>query len=468
VNESEQSLPATLAEALADFVLAADVPPALLVAARLRMIDAFGIALAGAATPPAQAARETARLAYGAGPCRTAVGEERLSPSGAAFVNAVLMHVLDFDDTYLSGAIHTHPVVLPAALAAADVAGASVAGVLRATAVATEALCWLADRVSPQLHLRGFHPTALLGALSSTLAAGMVLGLDRRQLLDAIGLVGGVTGGTWQFEESWLKNWNLAHASQTGLTAALAGRSGFIGPARSFDGQYGVFATHLDKPVALDLASLGVDWVSARSEMKRYGCCHYLQSVVDCALQAAEVLSADDIASVHVAVPGELAIRCIAVPEEARRRPESDYRARFAGQWLVAKVLIDRTVTLATFDNVVPIPGNVCDLADRVTFGIAHFDSFPATWPARLTVTTKGGKTLTFASDDQGNGFAERSRARVFAKANENVQYCGVAGDFAGRLDAALSDGTAPFDAVWRIVRDFAPRPNETGAGRPD
>ena len=54
----------------------------------------------------------------------------RYTPAGAAFLNGALAHSLDFDDTHAAGSLHPGAPVIPAALAAGEMVGASGADVL--------------------------------------------------------------------------------------------------------------------------------------------------------------------------------------------------------------------------------------------------------------------------------------------------------------------------------------------------
>ena len=56
----------------------------------------------------------------------------RYTPLGAAFLNGALAHSLDFDDTHAAGSLHPGAPVIPAAIAAGEMVGASGADVLAA------------------------------------------------------------------------------------------------------------------------------------------------------------------------------------------------------------------------------------------------------------------------------------------------------------------------------------------------
>ena len=63
------------------------------------------------------------RLGLDGGAC-IAIGDRRgFTPQGAALVNGTLIHSLDFDDTHARASLHASAPIVPAALAAAQMAG---------------------------------------------------------------------------------------------------------------------------------------------------------------------------------------------------------------------------------------------------------------------------------------------------------------------------------------------------------
>src|ERR1700678_2987850 len=69
--------------------------------------------------------------------------DQRATAKAAAMINGATGHALDFDDTNLVGGFHATSVVLPAALAAAEMRNASGADLLTAYIVGTELCCRL-------------------------------------------------------------------------------------------------------------------------------------------------------------------------------------------------------------------------------------------------------------------------------------------------------------------------------------
>src|SRR5246127_5207711 len=107
----------------------------------------------------------------------------RYTPAGAAFLNGALAHSLDFDDTHAPGSLHPGAPVIPAALAAGEMAGASGADVLAAIIAGYEITCRVALALPAGEHYdRGFHPTATCGAFGAAAPAARGIGLRGAQI----------------------------------------------------------------------------------------------------------------------------------------------------------------------------------------------------------------------------------------------------------------------------------------------
>src|SRR5262249_34893037 len=157
------------------------------------------------------------------GPC-TVIGHGRtLSAAGAAFVNGTAVHGEDFYDTFEGGPVHAGAVIVPGVLAACERHNPSGASGLMGIAIGVETRCRL-SLVAPRLvHKAGFHPTAVLGAMAAAAGIGAALGLDRRQIVDALGIAGSMAAGIIEYlaEGAWTKRLHPGWAAQAGLRAAM-------------------------------------------------------------------------------------------------------------------------------------------------------------------------------------------------------------------------------------------------------
>ena len=94
-----------------------------------------------------------------------------------------------------------------------------------------------------QAHKAGFHPTAIYGAMGAAAGVGAALGLNKKQIVDALGIVGSMASGIIEYlaEGAWTKRMHAGWAAQSGMRAALLARAGFYGPRTVFEGVHGLF-----------------------------------------------------------------------------------------------------------------------------------------------------------------------------------------------------------------------------------
>ena len=102
------------------------------------MCDTVGVVLAGASEPAPRIVR-AAITSESRGNCRILGTAERASASEAAFANGVAAHALDFDDMCFVSMAHPSCALVPAAIAAAELADASGRAVLDAYIVGLRA-----------------------------------------------------------------------------------------------------------------------------------------------------------------------------------------------------------------------------------------------------------------------------------------------------------------------------------------
>src|SRR5882672_6087719 len=184
-----------VAEHLANKITALD--PARLPAAVRRkcedlLIDVIGLCVTARREPYVQAA-----IAGwdDEGTC-TAIGHARpMSAAGAAFINGTAAHGEDFDDTFEGGPVHAGAAIVPAVLAACERHRLHGQAALLGIAVGVETICRLGLVAPKAVHKAGFHPTAVFGAPAAAAGAGAAMGLEPRQLADALGVAGSMASG---------------------------------------------------------------------------------------------------------------------------------------------------------------------------------------------------------------------------------------------------------------------------------
>src|SRR2546425_497904 len=116
---------------LAEFITSSHPPVEALRRAAVGVCDTVGVILAGVAEPASNILRRTI-AGECRGPCHLLGTADRTSAAEAALANGVAAHAHDYDDMCFVSMAHPSCALVPAALAAAELAGASGRDVLEA------------------------------------------------------------------------------------------------------------------------------------------------------------------------------------------------------------------------------------------------------------------------------------------------------------------------------------------------
>lgn len=328
-----------------------DAPPAAMAAGKSAIIDTVAAILAGASEPVTRIVAE-AVAEEGAAPVADRLGARlRTSMEGAAFVNGVSGHALDYDDVSPSVIGHPSVVVLPAALAAAQGTGASGRRLLEAYVIGVEVITKL-GRAMGNAHYRiGWHATSTLGTLGAAMAAGKLLGLAPEPLQHALGIAVSEASGSRQNFGTMTKPFHPGHAARCGVLAARLARKGMTADTTILEAPLGYFAMFSHGEAATDgiRDALGnpYDVISPGMNVKRYPCCYATHRAADAVLDLAREyeLRGADVEAAEVVVPsGGLAA-------VTRDRPRTGLEGKFSLPYVVAAAVLDGRVTLDTFTD---------------------------------------------------------------------------------------------------------------------
>src|SRR4051812_1145531 len=246
----------TLTTAIADFIVKAAPPSRARDRAAIAVTDTIGVALAGASEPAARIVRTTI-AAESRGSCRILGAAERASAAEAAFANAVAVHALDFDDMCFVSMAHPSCALVPAALAAAELAGASGRAVLDAYIVGFELECRLGMTMNPRhYHARGWHCTSSIGTLGAAAAAARVLGLTPSATADALGVAASLACGLKENIGTMVKPLHAGVAARNGVMAARLAHQGLTASPIAIDGPQGYLAAMDSERPASHLAEM--------------------------------------------------------------------------------------------------------------------------------------------------------------------------------------------------------------------
>jgi 2-methylcitrate dehydratase PrpD len=399
-----------IAAALADFALAlkpAAIPEAVAERARLLILDGAGVALAAASRGMDRPFAEALRIAGGDGAHRVIGRRDLWSMRDAAFLNGMLIHAIEYDDTHMEAVLHPTATTLPAALAAAEHAGASDEDLLAAYVAGVEVSARLGALAPGRFQASGFHPTGVIGCFAAAVAAGRLLRLDRRQMISAFGIALSTAAGSMQFLQGGGigKRLHAGWAAQSGLTAALLASRDLDGARLPFTGRHGLFESFARISPDADmvearLGDLGRDWETLAVAIKPYPAAFYSHGCIEAAIHLATVhdLAVPDIAAVEAVVPPAVLSK-LAEPHAAKAAPMSVAEAQFALPFLVASALAARRFGLPQLEQENLADPGTRALARLVTCrGDAGMD-FPRVYSGGVTVICRDGRQLSHRVD---------------------------------------------------------------------
>lgn len=306
-----------------------------------RITDTIGISIAAMGTEPVQAALSLARD-WGGAPQAGLFGfPDRVPAPTAALVNGTAAHALDFDDTHLPSILHPSASVVPAAIAAAELAGADGRTLLAAVAAGAEIAIRLGNGADdPELgnnvfFERGLHATSICGAIGSAAAAASALGLDATTIKHAIGIAASMGSGIIEANRNGgsVKRVHCGWAAHAGVVAAQFAAQGVTAPDTVLEGRFGFFNAYtglhpLDEGF---LEGLGEQWELDRCFVKPYPTNVFTHTGIDAAKRlAARGIDIAAIERIDLSVPMAVT-RTIAEPREAKINPQTPYHAQFSG-----------------------------------------------------------------------------------------------------------------------------------------
>jgi 2-methylcitrate dehydratase PrpD len=345
----------------------ADVDDRALRTTRRVLLAAIGTGIAGAGEDGIAALRGLLRDRGGKPEARSLVFGDALPAVAAAQLNGTMCRALDYCDAMAPG-IHIGSSLVPAALAAAELAGGCSGGEFLAALVAG---CELGARFNlTEAMYDGFDPTGVAIVFPATAAAARVLGLDEKQTWNALGLAFNRCGGSFQSNIDGtlavrvIQGWVAA----TGVECAQMARAGITGPRNFLGGIYGyahLYGRGQLRPQDV-VSGLGTEWRLNGMMFKKYPSCGATQGLTELTLQIVREhrLRPDDVRGVEVRL-NPYCHRLIGHEFVMGDNPRVN--AQFSVQYCVANAIVRGDSQLAHFRPEQVADPAVLALARRVT-----------------------------------------------------------------------------------------------------
>ncbi len=373
------------------------------------VLDVVGVAVAGTRTPMTQISARFAYEQFSPGKA-TVIGSRRpLGPIGAAWVNCNAASALDLDDGHRLAMGHPGAVVIPAALAIAEVTGVSgreflaaiVAGYEVAVRASVARVPWYKDRM---------YSSGIWGVFGAAAAAGKLLGFDEATLQSAIGNAashGPFPPGGLQANYSMVKE-VIGWAGMTGCGAALLAQQGFIGPEDVMD-----YSGRWDPAQLVEGLGDPDRYAILGIYFKPYAVCRWAHPSVDAVLE---------LAGRHGVRPGEIEKILVETFYEVTRlvnyAPRNAIAAQFSIPFALAVALLYGRIEPGDVSEVNLKKPEILTLAQKVDV-IVDPDinsQFPAKTIARVTMHTTRGSFEATVEYPRGNPENPLSHADLVAK----------------------------------------------------
>jgi hypothetical protein len=164
----------------------------------------------------------------------------KLTKAGAAFVNAEMIFAGGKWDTFR---MLTHPgiAILPAALAVAEITGASGKELLVAVAAGYEVMERMAAEFIPTVMSRGFHAGPVFGIFGAAVAAAKLQQLDADQIHSAIAQCVNLAAGNLEGARSGGRSLREGGAVRNALLAVALAKHGTPGGETALEGEAGFY-----------------------------------------------------------------------------------------------------------------------------------------------------------------------------------------------------------------------------------
>ena len=371
---------------------------------RYLLLDFLAVTLRGSILPSSQTVY--AMLRSGAfGSCNdehgvTILGRaERMEASWAALANGVASHGLELDDVENESSLHPGVVVFPAALALAESLKSNVEDFYAAVVAGYEVTLRVGAALHPAAtYERGFHPTAICGALGATAASARLLNLSPEQTTMALGIAGSMAAGSMAYldEGAWTKRLHPGWSSHAGIVAARLAQAGFVGPTNILESRYGVLHAYSS---AGDVSKLerhqDDEPLIMKVSLKPYACCRYMHGPIDCLLKIRQQHSPEPEQIAHISCGVLTGGRGLIMdPIEQKCEAQNIVDAQFSMPYGAAIALLTGKAGLSVFTDSWLANPQLRSLMQRVEcYTSSELDAhYPAEWRAAASVEMRDGR----------------------------------------------------------------------------
>jgi len=344
-----------------------DIPDGAFEIVRSGFIDTIATMIAGRDEPVVRIVREfVASRRSPLEEARLLFGAHRAASADAALVNATAGHALDFDDVALGG--HPSTVLVPAVLAEGERLDASGADAVRAYLVGYEVWAELFSREPDAYHLKGWHPTAVLGTLGAAAAVAHLNRLPVGQCGHAIAIAASMASGLVANFGPMTKPLHAGRAASLGIEAVRLAAAGLTAAPDAIEHRAGYLSAlspkgNADRESTASGLGKKLRILDYGLSIKKYPTCYATHRVIDGVLDiaGAQGIRSGDVRQVRAAIGGAQASML------RNHSPVTGLEAKFSLEFAVASALVARKVGLSELTDAFVSTPAVRELMSKVT-----------------------------------------------------------------------------------------------------
>ena len=253
------------------------------------LLNWIGCAVGAATHEAADAALAAVRTLQPAAQATVLGRAERVDIASAALINGITSHTFDFDDTHLKTIIHPAGPVASAALALAELIGASGRQLIDSLVLGIDVACRIGNTMYPDHYDRGWHITGSTGMFGAAAACARLLKLDQQHTAMALGIAASQPIGVREQFGTMTKPFHPGGAAKAGLMAALLAKHGFTASPKAIEAPRGFVQVVSDKRSWNEITDeLGERFEISFNTYKPFACGIVIHPSIDACVQLRE------------------------------------------------------------------------------------------------------------------------------------------------------------------------------------
>ena len=368
--------------------------------AKEMMLNAAAVSLAAAAQPDGQVITKFVQEMGGNGKC-TIIGQGlRSSPAYASLANGLMVRLLDFDDEIIPLGIHPSCTVFPVVMALGEMIGSTGQDVIRAFVNGCNVTSKLSRLLSENNNLISTNsPDMKLTpeVIGSTVAAGIILGLNSNQLEHALTISSNYIHG---MVDDITRSSSALISGQIAMQGVISGRLAQLGlsdpknPHSNLDRLFNCDTTQSETEL-LSYLSSSPDITEPGVTLKLYPCNSASHSVIDATLQLVQLhrIEPKQIKRVHVSIT-ETAMKKLRFSN-----PVNDWEARSSTGYITAIALLHGHPLIDFFSGSALENSEVRLFMDRISVEATKEKSPLSPYPSTISIELDNGQKIYQTTD---------------------------------------------------------------------